>query len=191
MEEATLFCFINAQCDTKCSPPRPHARAEHYKSMPRSLADHIHAVDEFTMESSLSPTVNDQSFRDASLNIEIEQAHETWEQDVLESPASVMQCCKGLRICSTVSDSIGTVLCDHSAEHSAEWSAVMNENNPCVEMGTVTNYHSVMIGRSALQDIRLQVQWDCGLERQYSLLNGEWRNLKAIDPAPTGLYFVC
>ena len=140
------------------------------------------------MESSLSPTVNDQSFRDASLNIEIEQAHETWEQDVLESPASVMQCCKGLRICSTVSDSIGTVLCDHSAEHSAEWSAVMNENNPCVEMGTVTNYHSVMIGRSALQDIQLHVQWDCGLERQYSLLNGEWRNLKAIDPAPTGLY---
>ena len=133
------------------------------------------------MESSLSPTVNGQSFRDGSLDIEIEQAHETWA-------ASVMQCCKGLRICSTVSDSIGTVLCDHSAEHSAEWSAVMNENNPCVEMGTVTNYHSVMIGRSALQDIRLHVQWDCGLERQYSLLNGEWRNLKAIDPAPTGLY---
>ena len=140
------------------------------------------------MESSLSPTVYGQSFRDASLDTEIEQAHETWEQGVPESPASVMQCCKGLRVCSTVFDSIGTVLCDHSAEHSAEWSAVMNENNPCVEMGTVTKYH-FMIG--ALQDIWLHVQWDCGLERQYSLLKEEWRNLKAIDPAPTGLFVMC
>ena len=119
-----------------------------------------------------------------------EQAHETrdqWKQSIYtESPASVMQCCKGLRVCSTQkSDSIGTVLCDHSAEHSAEWSAVMNEHEPCVEMGTVTDYH-FMIG--VPQDICLHVQWDCGLERQYYLLNGEWRTLKAIDPAPTGLF---
>ena len=81
------------------------------------------------MESSLSPTVYGQSFRDASLDTELEQAHETWEQGVPDSPASVMQCCKGLRVCSTVFDSIGTVLCDHNAEQSAEWSAVMNENH--------------------------------------------------------------
>lgn len=193
MEEATLFrFFINCDTDIQVFPaPPPRARAGTIKSVcARSIADHadqyMDAVDEFTMESSLSPTVYGQSFRDASLDIELEQVHETWEQGVPESPASVMQCCKGLRVCSTVSDSIGTVLCDHSAEHGAGWSAVMNENNPCVEMGTVTKYHFVASG--ALEDIWLHVQWDCGLERQYSLVNGEWRNLKAIDPAPTGLY---
>ena len=137
--------------------------------------------------------IYDQSFRrrDVSLDPELsEQAHEThdqWKQSIYtESPASVMQCCKGLRVCSTESNSIGTVLCDHSAEHGAEWSAVTNENTePCVEMGTVTNYH-FMIG--VPQDIWLHVQWDCGFERQYSFLNGEWRTLKAIDPAPTGLF---
>ena len=142
------------------------------------------------MESLQSLTVCDQSFRHRYVSLDAklsEQAHET-QSIYAESPASVMQCCKGLRVCSTESNSIGTVLSDHSAEHSAEWSAVTNEHKPCVEMGTVTDYH-FMIG--VPQDIWLHVQWDCGLtlkERQYSFLNGEWRTLKAIDPAPTGLF---
>ena len=195
MEEATLFrFFINCDTDIQVLPaPPPRARAEHYKKRVRSLnrrsCRSVHGCSGwvhygvFTVANGLWPIV---SRCIIGYSLELEQVHETWEQGVPESPASVMQCCKGLRVCSTVSDSIGTVLCDHSAEHGAGWSAVMNENNPCVEMGTVTKYHFVASG--ALEDIWLHVQWDCGLERQYSLVNGEWRNLKAIDPAPTGLY---
>jgi len=101
----------------------------------------------------------------------------------------VLECCIGMRICSTVSDSTGRILCDHSEEHDAtRWSPVVNDNTPCVEMGTITNYYFANEG--VILDIYLIVQWDCGFQCRYSYINEEWKNLKAIDPAPTGKYVI-
>lgn len=73
----------------------------------------------------------------------------------------------------------GNPLCDHEDKHNVKWKAMMAEGD-CVETGTVT---CLLVSDP---DVVLLVRWDCGELKSYSLVLGEWEQLRVLHLAATG-----
>lgn len=71
--------------------------------------------------------------------------------------------------------------CDHEGEHNESWKAATAQGD-CVEAGTIES----LIRVSDRPDGILSVRWDCGQLKYYSLMLGEWEQLRVLHLAATG-----
>lgn len=123
---------------------------------------------------------------------------ESWDPDVMErsrvitdilshgpgpSAFEFMEHGKGLKVIHFASEATAAVS-DHSSLHTAKWNELASVNK-CIESGTITGYTFLPGPRP---DVHLYVRWDCGTEKLYSYMNGDWGSLRAVDLAPAGMH---
>ncbi len=96
---------------------------------------------------------------------------------------SAMEQCKGIRVVYFDDERVHETMCDHEEKHNEKWRKELTPRR--VETGTIAGH--LLSRDGSLPDAVLIVRWDCGEEKLYSFIHGEWEKLRTLHLAAAGM----